>query len=654
MRQLRFNATSEYLLVNMSPLVDYNGVEDKNFQTRAALAAPPARGGRTPQSMAARRGTARRSLDRRRRRRDAEGPGVFRTEDMSMRATSSPNTVLKVRAIGGLHVVVLAWDFRAQLNVGAGELPAELKNLQGFAIERTELDSNGNTVENYMLRGIKRYRHKDEGMAAGTPVPLDEHPVQTFQWADYTPKPGTHYKYTVTPLDGTPKNLQPRLAAASSVDITTEAEEGAVGVSGIRHDVYFNRGVIGSQHYARKFENAVPDTTNPQSQEMKWLSRGLFEGLLKFIAQAKDEHFALRCAFYEFHYLPVAHALRAAVEAGADVKIIYDAESSYKVENITTLQAADLFHNDIQKPRTVTEGIRHNKFIVLLQDTRPIAVWTGSTNISAGGIFGHSNAGHAVWDGSTAKAYLDYWTRLGENLTPTKLRVPNRTTTPTPVGKTPKNTVVPLFSARDDKDSVETLQWYADRMNDATRIMCFTVAFNLDLLFQNVIKQENDVLRYIVKDDLLENGETVGQDHDVLFAGGAYLGEGAVANFLKERDNPLNTNDYIHTKYMLVDPLGDDPLVVTGSANFSRPSQRINDENMLVIRGDKRVADIYFGEFMRLFDHHYARYIVRKLTQEGTHDLNAGYLKEEAKDWVRPHFNQNSYKNKRRLYFTEG
>ena len=63
------------------------------------------------------------------------------------------------------------------------------------------------------------------------------------------------------------------------------------------------------------------------------------------------------------------------------------------------------------------------------------------------------------------------------------------------------------------------------------------------------------------------------------------------------------SNYYIHDKFMLVDPLGDDPIVVTGSANFSGPSQHANDENMLVIRGNKRVADIYFGEFMRIFDH---------------------------------------------------
>ena len=29
-----------------------------------------------------------------------------------------------------------------------------------------------------------------------------------------------------------------------------------------------------------------------------------------------------------------------------------------------------------------------------------------------------------------------------------------------------------------------------------------------------------------------------------------------------------------------------------------------NDENMVIIKGNKRVADIYLGEYMRLFSHH--------------------------------------------------
>jgi hypothetical protein len=62
-------------------------------------------------------------------------------------------------------------------------------------------------------------------------------------------------------------------------------------------------------------------------------------------------------------------------------------------------------------------------------------------------------------------------------------------------------------------------------------------------------------------------------------------------------------------------------------ANFSGPSQTNNDENMLVIPADTCVADIYFGEFMRVFDHFYARYIVGVMHEKGTSDTRAGFLK---------------------------
>jgi phosphatidylserine/phosphatidylglycerophosphate/cardiolipin synthase-like enzyme len=562
-----------------------------------------------------------------------------------MRATVK-GTELKAAAYAGTYVVVLAWD---TVN---GKAPART-DLLGYAIERTELDLAGNEVERYWMRGIKRFKDRDKGLPPGTPVSTAEHPIQSFLWADYTAKAGTRYLFRIVPSYGSVKNPELDDAAAVTLDVTAETEGDQPlddTDDSVRHDVFFNRGVIGSQAYAREFGNREPDAENPRSKEMKWLSRGLFEALVRFIGLAADGS-ALRAALYEFHYQPIANAFAKAIEAGADVKIVYDAESNYKVENEATIKTARLDDYDAVIPRTVSEGIRHNKFIVLLKGGKALAVWTGSTNISSGGIFGHSNVGHIVWDEVVAAKYLDYWQRLADNLTPTKLRAPNKAATPTPAGKPPKNSVSPLFSPRDDKASNATLQWYADRLAEAKEVACMTFAFNIDEVFQRVLGQDNDLLRYVVKDDPLGEEESLGHDRDVIFASGGYLGEGALNNFLQERLNPLNRNRYIHNKFMLVDPLGEDPLVITGSANFSKPSQRTNDENMLVIRGNKRVADIYFGEFMRVFDHHYARYIVRVLTDEGRSDPEAGYLKASTSDWLPSHFNRSSYKSKRRKYF---
>src|SRR5205809_922330 len=112
---------------------------------------------------------------------------------------------------------------------------------------------------------------------------------------------------------------------------------------------------------------------------------------------------------YEFRYLPVGQAFAAARTAGADVAIRYEAQS-YKDENEAMITEAGI--EDICQPQRSRAGIRHNKFIVLIHKGVPIAVWTGSTNISAGGIFGHSNVGHAIWDSTIATRFLAYWQAL--------------------------------------------------------------------------------------------------------------------------------------------------------------------------------------------------------------------------------------------------
>ncbi len=75
--------------------------------------------------------------------------------------------------------------------------------------------------------------------------------------------------------------------------------------------------------------------------------------------------------------------------------------------------------------------------------------------------------------------------------------------------------------------------------------------------------------------------DLINQVGNTVIAAGAKLEKGEMENFLGESLTGFNRNQYIHNKFMLVDPLGDDPIVITGTANFSRPSQTANDENML-------------------------------------------------------------------------
>ena len=147
---------------------------------------------------------------------------------------------------------------------------------------------------------------------------------------------------------------------------------------------------------------------------------------------------------------------------------------------------------------------------------------------------------------------------------------------------------------------------------------------------------------------------------------GGYLAGDVLHEYLKdrwaaERSNPLSHNvRYTHTKYMLIDPLSDDPLTISGSANFSESSTSGNDENMLVIRGDTRVADVYLGEFMRLFTAFRLRAYVNAAPNElvpvaGLAKEHAvaekKYLKDDA-SWAAAAYVSGSPAEKERLLFS--
>ena len=106
---------------------------------------------------------------------------------------------------------------------------------------------------------------------------------------------------------------------------------------------------------------------------------------------------------------------------------------------------------------------------------------------------------------------------------------------------------------------------------------------------------------------------------------------------------------------MLIDPLGTKPVTLMGSANFSEASVGTNDENMVLIRGDTRVADIYFGEFMRVFAHHRFRESVKRhIKQHGSAAFNTWKpqdLFEDWKLWVPGHFKAGGEYEIKRRYF---
>jgi phosphatidylserine/phosphatidylglycerophosphate/cardiolipin synthase-like enzyme len=546
---------------------------------------------------------------------------------MRNRTTGDP---LRVHAIAGSYVVLLGLD-----------LPkARAKGLLGFAVQRWDPVEK----ERYWMRGMKVFQETSAGIPPGASVSLLEHPVQSFLWGDYTVKPGRRYEYRVVALYGKPKDLQIRRDV--TVEVRTEpVDEGT-------HAVHFNRGVAASQAYNQKFHGRKPKKDDRSDPAYDWLSRGLEEALLAFIGSAKGPGFALRGSVYEFNYPPVLDALAAAADRGVDVKIVYDrrGKPSSDPDRQKVWQASEpaIAKAGLEKhmiPRTTNSSISHNKFLVLLRGDKPQSVWTGSTNITWGGIFGQSNVGHLIRDAALAARYLEYWQLLATDPAYATIRPANTSATPTP-GNPPPAGVDPVFSPR---TSLDMIDWYAAQAARAERSFFMTAAFGVHDQIAEAVRPESDVLRYLVLEKPPDSGDVrFDVDRDVKVAVGSFLKSEVLDRWTTEELTGLNRNVlYSHTKYMLIDPLGDDPLVISGSGNFSDPSVKENDENMLVIHGDTRVADIYLGEFMRIFNHFYFRYLQQKL---GTPDEKTAYLVPDD-SWTGRYYDSSTPSYRQRLLF---
>jgi phosphatidylserine/phosphatidylglycerophosphate/cardiolipin synthase-like enzyme len=555
-----------------------------------------------------------------------------------MRFKSTSVGGFQVFSVSGSNTISFAIAATAQAKVG----------LLGFAVERIDPAEK----QRYFMLGFKVFRSLVPNPTPNMHISTWDHPVQSFVWDDFTAKPDREYEYVFYPLRGSPKNLD-RGAAPLHVRVRTEALYGDS-----QHDVFFNRGVASSQAYTRQFGNKKPSQLLPQERDraLHWLARDLQEALLKFIAQPRAGD-GLLCCFYEFSLPVAAEALKEAIDRGVDVKVIIDAKENEhtdkqgfhpsfpRTENLDTIKQARIPRKNIIMRDKNPANIQHNKFMVLLKGKRrkPAEVWTGSTNLSLGGMTGQTNVGHWVRSETVAARFQEYWNLLATNPGSAKggtrtdatrqksayrKAVQGLTKAPDSI-KVIQKGITPIFSPRPNLD---ILTLYTKLVSGADDFSAITLAFGISGDIKKLLKLNTTgghiVFLLLEKEDRpnKRNKEpfvVINASNNVYKAWGSFIEE-AVYQWARETNTRVlqlsHHVSYIHSKFLLMDPLSTDPVVVTGSANFSRASTTDNDENMLIIRGNQRVADIYFTEFNRLFNHYYFRSV---LDNDRRHDRDA-------------------------------
>lgn len=555
---------------------------------------------------------------------------------------------LKIYVVTGTTTVLLSFDI--------AKSKLDNKQFLGFDIER--VDKNG---VSFQIKGTKYFDSVHNNPTVTDPDIKNFSPIQSFFWYDYNYAPGETFTYTVRGIFGTALNHQALLE--TSIKITMEKLQDG------QHSVYFNYGVTGSQAYATntEFGNRPIKSLKGKVLEdaLSFLGRELWsDGLLQFVAQAKTKKHKLYCAFYELQYLPFLHALKAAQDRGADVQVVYSAKADQandklkngkvvRLGNVSSIKKVNLI--SVSSPRKKPSQ-PHNKFMILFENDKPTQVWTGSTNITPAGIFGQCNTGHWIVDKKIAAKYFEYWQSLkGDPAMGVQGQVSEGIEPDEDLRSLANGTYV-FFSPRDlpsKKDvTPKHLRNYADLIDAADEMVCMVLPFNIDDVFKKVYREDKNYLRFLIFEKTSEAFKVQSNDIDLKITGGAVLDD-AVEQWAKEETAKQSTDAgilYVHNKFFIIDALSDDPIVITGSANFSINSIQNNDENSIMVKGNRRVADIYLTEFNRLFVHFWPRYLY-KLNKKKKRKLGFDKPLDETFTWHEDYFDPAKFGFKRKQMF---
>jgi phosphatidylserine/phosphatidylglycerophosphate/cardiolipin synthase-like enzyme len=281
-------------------------------------------------------------------------------------------------------------------------------------------------------------------------------------------------------------------------------------------------------------------------------------------------------------------------------------------------------------------------------DQNPQALWTGSTNWSPTGLCTQINNGILIHDEDVGRVFLDQWGRLRDagNAVPKDLVAANSEVKSSKVGK---SKVDIWFTRTDDKEEMDAVdELLTSTVKEGIVFLMFepggspmldTIARlqakNKDLFVKGVIStaDKNDLDQ--AKVTLIRRGGVDVQKFRIvqpqgLQGVGKWAAEVSRGQFLKEVGFAI-----IHSKVIVTDPNGDDPIVITGSHNFSASASSKNDENLVIIRGDAALAKAYAVNVQAVFDHYDFRAVAVAMKEQGKDVID---VMKDPKSWQKNWF----------------
>jgi phosphatidylserine/phosphatidylglycerophosphate/cardiolipin synthase-like enzyme len=517
-----------------------------------------------------------------------------------------------------------------------------IEECRGFAIARRKKDAKGKKTEDFLPNRMGFENEKinasaEEGEAAVL-KPSTEWPFQRFSWTDHDANTGDTVSYRVIPVVRNSGGKLELLESHAS-DWSPAKTLGAIAEGPFRS--FFNRGFVMSQFMARylkerglnlkQFKETISDKDDKTIRE--FLSGDLRRALLTELKTALDEQGQIFAALFE---LSDDELIEAACALGQRAHLVLANGSVTKQKDETSAEARQRDENESARARLVAAkvdvqkknrflspgALGHNKFLIRTDKKgNPLIAWTGSTNWAPTGLCTQVNNGLLIEDPEVAKIYLDQWHRLRD------------------AGSTfPKNLVAANSKAKDNGEEtpgkIRSTVWFTraskgvdmDALRQAVEGAREGILFLMFMpgsagLFSTVAARSAEPNLYVrgvvselphgrgdesaVDVNLIDGADHTPLHLDIIQPEGV---KHPFANFAAEVTHKQFLGGIghaiIHSKVVVLDPFASDPVVITGSHNFSSSASSKNDENFIIVRGDHQLAESYAVNILGAYAHY--------------------------------------------------
>jgi PLD-like domain len=533
-----------------------------------------------------------------------------------------------------------------------------IPNCNGFAIFKREKRENiikePHALNNFLSYKNQMTAHKH------TAFPSTSSPIQRFTWNDYSADEGDIVSYRVVPMLMINGVLHQDTENASDwTDFAT------LGFNGKRK-AYFNRGIVSSQFLANRLkaidpnfkkETLMSQLFNRESAVREFLGGDVGKYLHKLLDEVKiDPELSIFTVLYELNEDELEDKLMAIggrvnlILCNGQAKTEDDPSTPFDDRKPNEKAALRLANSQVQMFRRRLEGgAAHHKFMVICRKGVAESVWTGSTNWTTGGLYTQVNNAILIQDAQLADIYLKQWgvvkevvDKGEEKTSPIYYKVENKeahSIGDSTVWFSPTKSIPNTGNFKfNDLEAVKLLLenaksgilylMFSPSMNDThslyDAILDIHSRKSEQLFIHGVLNSERGIDKDNPEISFQKRGDIVPKSK-IITDFPANIKED-FANWIREL---AGLNVKIHSKIIVIDPFGTNPVVITGSHNLGIAASGKNDENMLIIKNDKVLAHAYAVNILTIFDHFYWRYVA---SHDATSIINTGL--DISPDWM--------------------